>query len=509
VRLTRRKLFIAVFTAAFTWIAVGVGDTAAAHAFGDSFSPPLPLWLYIMGAALTVIVSFLVIGSYGDTMPGLHGYRRLNLLRSPATRLLVHPVFTTLVKLGAVGTFGVAIAAGFVDEQLPPVNFSSVMVWIVWWTGMAFISALVGDVWRLFNPLRAIFDWTESLSGRVTGKRRLTLDRAYPEALGAWPAFTLFAAFAWLELIFPDSPDPSTTSTLLITYAVITWAGMFVFGKERWLASGDAFSVVFGLFARLSPTERAMAGRDEHSTPHVLENPDLEQGGSSLHIADPASQLNLRPLSAGLLTARSPHLSVMAIVLLVLATVTFDGLSATREWIDAIGAMESIINNNVALETAGLVLFVLAFIGLYLAFSYLIRIVGSLEQSPTFVARTFVLTLLPIAIAYHLSHYLWYLLVQGQLVIPLLSDPLGLGWNLFGTANYIVNADVIEPGFGWTVSVALIVLGHIAAVYSSHAVALHIVDDEAQARRSQYPMLILMVGYTVASLWILGQPAAR
>jgi hypothetical protein len=36
--------------------------------------------------------------------------------------------------------------------------------------------------------------------------------------------------------------------------------------------------------------------------------------------------------------------------------------------------------------------------------------------------------------------------------------------------------------------------------------AAQVYADARAARRSQYPMLILMVGYTMLSLWILAQP---
>src|SRR6266545_3950634 len=111
-----------------------------------------------------------------------------------------------------------------------------------------------------------------------------------------------------------------------------------------------------------------------------------------------------------------------------------------------------------------------------------------------------------IAIAYHLAHYLSFLLIQGQLIIPLASDPFGVGWNLFGTAGYRTNIGAVGARFAWLTAVIAIVAGHIIAVYLAHVLAMVALGGGARALRSQYPVTALMVGYTMVSLWILAQP---
>ncbi len=120
--------------------------------------------------------------------------------------------------------------------------------------------------------------------------------------------------------------------------------------------------------------------------------------------------------------------------------------------------------------------------------------------------RQFVLSLVPIAIAYHLAHYLSYLLIQGQAIIPLASDPLGFGWNLLGTADRAPDIGIVDAGFVWNTCVIAIVGGHIAAVLVAHVTALRVFGDARAATRSQYPLVALMVGYTMLSLWVLSQP---
>ena len=122
------------------------------------------------------------------------------------------------------------------------------------------------------------------------------------------------------------------------------------------------------------------------------------------------------------------------------------------------------------------------------------------------VAGYFILSLIPIAIAYHLAHYFSYLLIAGQYIIPLVSDPLGLGWNLFGTIEYRIDIGIVNAKFVWYLAVVAIVFGHAMAVYVAHFMAIRVFFDRKSALRSQFPMLVLMVLYTMISLWILSQP---
>jgi hypothetical protein len=98
------------------------------------------------------------------------------------------------------------------------------------------------------------------------------------------------------------------------------------------------------------------------------------------------------------------------------------------------------------------------------------------------------------------------LLLAGQLVIPLASDPLGLGWDLFGTTLYRIDVGILSPRAIWYTAVLVIVAGHALAVHLAHLTALRAFGDRGRALRSQYPMLVLMVTYTMLSLWILAQP---
>ena len=235
---------------------------------------------------------------------------------------------------------------------------------------------------------------------------------------------------------------------------------------------------------------------------------------------------NLRPYAVGLLVEAPLHPSMMVLIILMLATVTFDGLIETPLWVeiaDDLGLRISTLpftltadGMRTAVYTLGLAGTALLFLSVYLACALLIARFADTSPAAGIARRQrhgalrtaclFVCTLIPIAIAYHLAHYLSFLLMAFQYLIPLASDPLGLGWDLFGTTNYFVRAGVIDARFVWYSSVIAIVIGHIAAVCLAHAMALREFSTKQAALRSQYPMLALMIGYTMVSLWIIAQP---
>lgn len=118
----------------------------------------------------------------------------------------------------------------------------------------------------------------------------------------------------------------------------------------------------------------------------------------------------------------------------------------------------------------------------------------------------FAYPLLPIALAYHVTHYATLVLTQGRKIISLASDPFGWGWDLFGTAMTWRAPFLPEMSWVWHSQVALILIGHVAGVYASHRVAIRVFETPRSAALSQIALLVLMVAMTVSGLWIIAQP---
>ena len=131
---------------------------------------------------------------------------------------------------------------------------------------------------------------------------------------------------------------------------------------------------------------------------------------------------------------------------------------------------------------------------------------GSLDAERLRLA--FVHSLVPIAVVYVAAHYLTLLLFQGQAIAYLASDPLGKGWDLFGTAGSAIDFSVIGQNTTWYFQVGFVVAGHVAALTLAHDRALVVYEQAKLAVRSQYWMLAIMVGFTTLALWLLAQANA-
>jgi hypothetical protein len=480
---------------------------AFAHGFGPTYDIPIPLWLYLYGAAAAVVLAFVPLALYPRKTPdadGAYRYPRFDLFR---VRLLRSILTSRLVVGGlrvlSVFLFFVVVIAGLVGLQ-SGFNIAPTFVWVTWWVGFGFFTALVGNFWPLVNPWSVLFDWAEELVRRLGFGDGIELGEPYPEALGIVPAVGLYLAFVWTENVFSGSYVPRYIALFALGYSLITFYAMAYFGRETWLRRGEAFSVFFGLLGRFAPTEVRV------KDPSVCRDCDGCEPGRCVNCyecfrraAPEERELNLRPPAVGLGLPERVLPGGAAFVIVVLAGVTFDGLLETPLWLE-------IVRLTPVTQTLGVILLPLMFFGIYLGFVELSRIFGGGgEAGFRQFAAAYAFSLVPIAIAYQMAHYYTYLLIQGQMIISLISDPFGWGWNVFGTAGFDPRYGIVGASFVWYSQVALIVVGHVIAVYLAHAISLRLLRDPGRAFRSQLPMLVLMVLYTITSLWILAQPIVK
>lgn len=509
--IARRRVALVILGVPLTILLATLYSTPAyAHGFGARYDLPLPLWLYIFAAGAAVVLSFVVMTLFirGGTNP--YDYPRFNIIHSRFTKILAHPFLVLPIKFVSVSVFVIVIAAGSIGDQTPNDNFAPTWVWVIWWIGLAYISALVGNIWIIVNPWRIIFGWGEALYQIITRTDGHREHVKYPKELGHWPAILLFIAFSWAELIYRDSADPVRIAQMVLVYSMITWAGMLVFGKENWVRHGECFSVFSSLLGRFAPTEIRVTDTlvclKCNAECADLEDTCIGCWDCFTRAQSHQKEFNIRPFAIGLLNSPDASTSTMFFVLIILASVTFDGFTSTPAWSEIAITLFSVITIPSIIGSLGLGAFVLLFIGIYLGFSGLISIATGHRMSVFNTSRVFVYSLIPIALAYHLAHYFSFLLIQGQLIIPLASDPFGFGWNILNTADYKINISIVNAKFVWITAVATIIIGHILAVYLAHVVAMKKLTQRHDAIRSQYPMLVLMVGYTMISLWILAQP---
>ena len=459
--------------------AAGLPGAAVAHGVGERYDLPAPLAHFIIGATATVALSFLVTALVAGGGASLARGRGLVVPLGAVARRL-----RGLARLVGVGLLALLVWAGLAGDPHPVRNVAPTLVWVGWWIGLSFVVAFVGNVWPALDPWRALYDAADALARRLSG-RRLTLGWPYPGRLGMWPAVLLLLAFAWCELVWTQASEPPRLATLALGWTALTLAGMVCVGADTWQSRADPFARYFATLGRFAPLA-------------------VEPGGNGLHV---------RPLGRGLLDPAPPVSGRSAFVVAMLATVLFDGLLSTRMWRLLEGALDApavraLDREGTVLATLGLVGVWLALLAAYgLAWRLTARLVAA-DAAAALGPRT-ALTLVPIAVAYLVAHNLGYLLVRGQELIPLASDPLGRGWDLFGTADWTPNVGLVGARFEWYVAVGAVVAGHVMSIWLAHRLMLHVVPAPRRAALASLPLTGLMVGYTALSLAVIADPLVR
>jgi hypothetical protein len=455
------------------------------HALVGRQDLPIPEWLFAWAASLVLVVSFVAL-TLAWHQPRFEA-PRFRPLRESASRALINPFTETLA--GAIGVFllGVVVWSGLEGTEAPDRNFSVTFMFVTVWLGMVLASVLFGDVFRAFNPWRAIARAVGGLFRLVAGQAA-PAPLAYPERWGRWPAAVGLVGFGWLELVYGQAGfqtvglTPHSVAVATIVYTAYTFAGMGLFGREKWLARGETFSVYFGMFASLS----ALA---------------VEDGRLGVR----------RPLTGATRWVRGIAGSV-PVVLLAISITTFDGAGE--------GALASPIANlaeSLAGETpatlgatriANTIFFALTIGFVFALFWAGIYGMHSVRRGDTTrrLGELFAHAFVPIALAYLVAHYFSLVVFQEQAQFSfLLSDPLGDGSNIFGTAGGGIDYAAISANAIWYVQVGALVLGHVTALVLGHDRALRVYGDTRLAARSQYWMLALMVGFTSLGLYLLSQ----
>jgi hypothetical protein len=446
---------------------------ARAHFFAQPYALPVPFALYAFGAAAALLLSFVVVGArLGPAMD-----------RPAAPAPIARETSGwTAGRIVAVSLLVLCIVAGFVGTRNALRNINMTLFWIVFVLGVPYAVALVGDFYAPSNPWRALAEAATRGPGR----------HAYPQRLGYLPALLLYMAFIGLELF--GHLTPRSLSIALLAYTAINLAGAWLFGCEAWFRYGEFFAVIMRLMGKMSCRAR-----------------------------DPAPRW--RPPFVGLLEQPATHMSLVLFILFMLSSTAFDGLHQTESWAAIFWkGIYPVLAQVVAVapertyaasaqmyhlwEWLALLLSPLLYLAVFAGFVALMGLASGTRLPARTLVLRFAMTLLPIAFVYHVTHYYPLLLSQGSQLVTLVSDPFGLGWNLFGTADLAIKPIMVDVEVLWHSQVALIVFGHIVSVWLAHVEALRVFPTQRRAAASQAPMLVLMMLFTTLGLWILSLPLA-
>ncbi len=466
-----RRHAVPAALAAAALVAALLPDAALAHGIAGREDLPIPRVVFAWAAVAVLVISFVGLALLWPS-PRLEGEQEeRRVFRAP---------LALEVLLGALGValFAIVVWAGLDGTQSTSANLTPTAVYVLFWVGIPVVSLFAGDVFRALNPWRAIGRAAGWVATRVAGDR-LPEPMPYPDRLGRWPAVAGLLVFAWFELVYAQGQDPSTLAILALVYAAIQLVGMALYGVEAWTRNGDAFAVYFSLVAMLSP---------------------LDWRDRALYLRKPLSGVTRLSVPAG----------TVAVLVVLIGTTSFDGFSEGPLWTDAALELQGVfvdvgLSAARALEVAytlGMVVVVLLVYGLY---RLGVAGMASIDDRVDFPAlsRGFVHSLVPIALAYVIAHYFSLLAYQGQATAYLASDPLGRGWDVFGTATSAIDYTVVSANAIWYVQVGSLVIGHVAGLLLAHDRALTLFKDAREATRSQYWMLAVMIAFTSLGLWLL------
>ncbi len=387
------------------------------------------------------------------------------------------------------------LAAGFFSTHDPLANPLPLTVWTLWWVGFTLVQFVIGNLWPWLNPWYAPYRLVQSLMGRKDAPFTL------PLGLGYVPALVLFFGFAWFELVSVAPEDPPGLAVVVGIYWLVTFAGILLFGYTDWMQRAEAFSIFFCFVGNCSPLLREPVRTEE--TP-------ASPGRIRICLGWPGQ---------GFLQQEPLPWSGLLFVLLALSSHSFDGLSRTFSWLSLGGinplefpGRSAVIGFNTLGLAAAFVVLSALFLAAVLGGRSLAMRPGIMLPARNRMAGQLVYSIVPIAVAFHIAHYLTQLLVNGQYALHALSDPFDRGWNLLGLSpDFQVTTsflnDLHHVSLIWGFQTCVIVLGHIIGIGLAHFIALdlhaHYRLDERTAVRSQWWLAGLMVGYTTFGLWLL------
>jgi hypothetical protein len=435
-----------------------------AHGIGGAKDLPIPAEYAIAGAGAALAVSFIVLAlawrtpRFDATVKGRPAPRWLSAL-------IAHPAFTIVLRGLGLLFFGYVVWAAVAGPDLLT-NPTFGVVYVLLWVGIVPMSLLFGPFYKAVNPLRTIHLGFTRLTGGRPGEGLVQL----PRWVGYWPATLGLLAFVWLELVYPQSTYLSPVRLWFAAYIAILVVGAAIFG-DRWFESADPFEVYSTLVGHLS-----FFGRTG------------QEGDGPLVLRSPLGNLDGVPARPGL----------VGVVAVLFGSTAFDSFKDSNEWLKFTQSSDL---SSTWLDFAALLVFC-AVVGVTFAVATMATGVEDGFGRRTLPDR-FAHSVVPIIVGYIVAHYLSYFVEVGQQTVKQLSDPMGTGANLLGTAGWEVSFWLsFHPTFLAVVKVLAVVTGHVLGVIAAHDRAVKLLPKRHQLT-GQLPLLFVMVFYTVSGLYLL------
>lgn len=494
----------------------------------------IPGWLFYVATAAVMVFTFaglVLLGPRLATDAGMGATYDLTRFRAVRWALTWRP-FRFIIQAVTVGLFVLVIAAGLFGIQRGGANIATVLTWTYWWVLLVLFVMLFGKAWCYMCPWDALAAWLERLSFWRVRKTTLSANRRWPRKLrNIYPAAVLFLGLTWLELGYGVTTRPELTALLALLMFFLAFISMLVFERRSFCRYGCLVGQISGLYSLFGAMEvrarDAAVCRTSCRTHDCYHGNERGYGCPTFQYLGAMSKntyciacsecfqtcphgnvaLNVRPFGRDLLKVDHVRFDEAALVVIMLAMSTFHGLTMTPDWGAVVVWLQATFGlSYLAAFSAGMFGFLSGLALVYVLFVALSHVASaapgvSLRQLAIRYAYAFV----PIALFYHFAHNTMHFFIEGGTMLPVISDPLGLGWNLLGTSaarpGPLLPASVV-----WGLMVCFIVIGQVWSLVIGHRIAVGLYPDRRAAVRSQLPLVAAMIAYSVLSLWIVAQP---
>lgn len=447
-----------------------------AHASEQGLVLLLPTGAYAAAGTLTVIASILLVTCLPkNALSILFQALPLPLDRAKGKNAQRVSLATSLC---ATILFLILVFIGFRGPTDPQNNLLPLTIWTVWWIGVFVVQGMVFDVWKWVNP------WTGFLNVLNLGENPIV---RIPEKLCAWPAVVILVCFQVFLLADIAPSDPQRLAAVVFGYWIFTLVGIELCGRDPWLQKVECFSIMFRLIGSLRPFHRDGPFRVGLPGWYALKHAPLD-------------------------------VSEAVFCLVLLTGGSFDGVNETFWWLAQLGINPLEFPGRSAViwsSTLGLFAAIILLFTLYGASIWVglkaIENRGSSDRIPYQHAfNMFAVTLLPIALGYHFAHYLVSFMVQIKFTLSTASDPMALGWNLFGlgaikaTTGFLGVPETVKTI--WLTQAGVVVVSHVVSVLMGHNIASKLYGNNKDVVLIQIGLTVLMIAYTMFGLWLLASP---
>lgn len=424
---------------------------------GSTEAGSIPSWLTIGTGGVLIGTSFLFTSFMTD-----HGtIKRINGLKILLPELpAVNTVIVWVARIGGLAVLALVLITGFAGPQPPTSNFAILVVWSGWWAGYTMSVYLIGNTWPTLNPWQTI--------AKLLPRQK---QWSYPDRLGSWPAVIGLLMLVFIEVVSPLAENARLLAILVIGYSIVTLVGVGLYGTDTWFSKVDPVTRVFHLYGQVAPVQRSDNG---------IKLTLPVTGLSEYRIVDRDGE--------------------MAFIVALLWVTTFDGLVTTPAWsvvthrIVSIGVPPLLVYLLTMLAGFGL------FHGIYRLAASKVRETADTYVTSEFIARWFAPALLPIAVGYHLAHYLSYFVTLSPVLLTAVTSPFSVA------TNPVV---LVLPGWFGIVQLGFVLVGHLLAIWVAHSLAFDLFPGVLKPIRSQYPFVVVMILYTMVSMWVVAQPFSQ